>query len=129
MRDKASEYLHVKVRIARDHIGVSQGYIQRMIGVPQSRTSQYENQIMEAIPTVFWEYLATNGINMSAMLNPAVTPDQFRDILKKQDPGVVVTARVSECDKCASREQEIALLRQVIEAKEELIAQYRRSPG
>lgn len=127
MRDKASEHLHVKMRSARDHMGVSQGHIQRAIGVPQSRLSQYENSRMDAIPSILLEYYAVNGINMSALFNPAITPDMFRDILKKNDSTVVIATHMTDCDKCATKDREIGLLQSIIGAKDELIKQLRAS--
>jgi len=126
MRQKASEYLQIKLRIAREYLGVSQGNIQRTIGVPQSRTSQYENKIMDAIPTILWEYYATNGINMTALLHPAVIPDQFNDILKKHDPGIVVTTTVGDCASCKQKDEENRLLRMLIQAKDDLIASFKK---
>lgn len=119
MEEKST--LSEKLKIARVALGLSQIYIAKTLGIAQTNISNLEAGNHIRLHPVCLKIFADNGINMNALFDDRVTPQDFEQSCLKKDTLMLPAHEgehgidYSNCPKCKANEGLIKTLERRIE--------------
>lgn len=120
-----------KIRLARLSVlrggqPMSQLKLSNESGVHQTMLSALEYSHSATIPVALLYWFSQNGVNMNALLDPAIPPDDFKSIAQIGTEGYVPSKyqhMPDSCELCKEKEEKISVYKQVITTQEKLISQ------
>ena len=130
MEEKST--LSEKLKIARVALGLSQIYIAKTLGIAQTNISNLEAGNHIRLHPVYLKIFADNGINMNALFDDRVTPQDFEQSCLKKDTLMLPAHEgeqaidYSNCPKCKANEGLIKTLERRIEHMDMDIARLER---
>jgi transcriptional regulator with XRE-family HTH domain len=120
-----NELISKKLKIVRDFLNLSQPKMEKATGVPRPTISHMENNDFNHVPTRYLTYMASQGINMSALLDLSVSEDAFKDLLYGRAQLLLPGGPVTPCPDCAGKDEMLHAKDEIIAGKSELIGMLR----
>lgn len=104
-----------KIMIAMESLYHSQSAASRASGYNQSGISLIEGGHNVYIPNSYLSFLASNGINITALFDNNISEDEFRKICTGEAPKLLTsgsTRHPQPCQECKTKDDYIKLLSQ-----------------
>ena len=114
------ELISRKLRVARVSLRLSQTNVADQANYNQSGVSAIESGNFTFLPLEYLAYWASKGINLTALCDPTVTEDQFKEICEGKLPTSYV--KPGPCKQCEEKDRLLADKQEMLRGKDETIA-------